>query len=63
MTVEGRKYGMLPRSATRLICGSDHAFVGFVGRDEGGSTPDERMKGSRPSLFPGKPHDWCFGTQ
>jgi len=54
---------MLPRSATRLICGSDHAFVGFVGRDEGGSTPDERMKGSRPSLFPGKPHDWCFGTQ
>lgn len=40
-----REAGGLPRSATRLICGSDHAFVGFVGRAEGGSTPDERMKG------------------
>jgi len=30
MIIEGGKYGMLPRSATRLICGSDHALDRWI---------------------------------
>lgn len=48
-TARGKMKGRL-RGETKLICGRDHAFVGFARNGEGGSTPDERMKGSRFSL-------------